>query len=188
MSEINQTAMKKSQKIHTKELVMTGMFTAVTCIMSQISIPIQPIPFTLGLLAIFLTGALLPPRYAFLSVLSYLLLGAFGIPVFAGLKGGLQGLTGMTGGYLAGYLIIALVTSLFYQTFKKYKLLALAIGMSLSLVLCYLIGTLWFTFITGNDFYTALTLCVFPFVLFDIVKIILAISLSTLIRKTGFKV
>jgi biotin transport system substrate-specific component len=52
------------------------MFTAIICVLSQISIPVPPIPFTLGLLAIFLTGALLPPRLAFLSVMAYLLLGA----------------------------------------------------------------------------------------------------------------
>lgn len=166
---------------------MTGMFTAVICVMAQIVIPIQPIPFSLALFAIFITGALLPPRYAFLSVLAYLLLGTFGIPVFAGLKGGVQVLTGMTGGYLAAYPIMALVTSLFYYSVKKHKIIALALGMSISLILCYVIGTSWFTFVTGNDFYTSLTLCVFPFVLFDVIKIILAISVSTLIRKTGYK-
>ncbi|HBY72577.1 MAG TPA: biotin transporter BioY, partial [Lachnospiraceae bacterium] len=79
------------------------MFTAVICVLSQISIPTQPIPFTLALFAIFLTGALLPPRAAFLSVFVYLLLGAFGLPVFAGFKGGIHVLTGMTGGYLMAY-------------------------------------------------------------------------------------
>lgn len=187
MNDINQISSKKSQKINTKDLVMTGMFTAVICVMSQISIQIQPIPFTLALFSIFLTGALLSPRYAFLSVLAYLLLGAFGVPVFAGLKGGIQVLTGMTGGYLAAYPLMAFVTSLFYKLIKKHKVAALALGMTISLILCYLIGTLWFTFVTGNDFYTALTLCVFPFVLFDIAKIVLAISVSTVIRKTALK-
>ncbi len=166
---------------------MTGMFTAVICVMAQISIPVQPIPFTLALFAIFLTGALLSPRNAFLSVLAYLMLGAFGLPVFASLRSGFQVLTGMTGGYLMAYPLMAFVTAVCYKYIKKYKVLALALGMSTSLILCYLIGTLWFTFLTGNTFYTALTLCVFPFVWFDIIKIVLAISVSMIIRKTAFK-
>jgi len=188
MNELNQTVLNKSSKINTKDLVMTGMFTAVICVMAQISIPIQPIPFTLSLFAIFLTGALLTPRYAFLSVLAYLLIGIFGVPVFAGLRGGIQVLTQMTGGYLAAYPLMAFLTALFYKLFKKHKIVGLAIGMTLSLLLCYLIGTMWFTFVTGNNFYTALTLCVFPFIVFDVVKIVLAISVSAAIRKTILRV
>lgn len=189
------TTVKKTQRIHTRDLVITGMFTAIICVLSQISIPIQPIPFTLGLFSIFLTGTLLSPRFALLSVMAYLLLGAFGLPVFAGFKGGVPALVGMTGGYLMAYPLIALITALSYKLAKKYKPsngklflpFALFLGMTVSLLLCYLIGTLWFTFITGKTFYVALTLCVFPFVLFDFFKIILAISLSFLIRKAVIK-
>lgn len=179
----------KSQRMSTKDLVMTAMFTAIICVLSQISIPVQPIPFTLALFAIFLTGALLQPKYAFFAVLSYLLLGAFGVPVFAGLKGGLQNLTGMTGGYLAAYPLMALVTALFYKHIKKDKTLALAVGMVVSLILCYLLGTMWFALTNtyGMNFTAALSVCVLPFVLFDILKIVLAISISAVLRKTAFK-
>ena len=84
----------KSHKIRTKDLVMTGMFTALICVMAQITFPTQPIPFSLTIFAIFLTGALLEPKFAFLSVLVYLLLGAFGLPVFAGMKAGVGELFG----------------------------------------------------------------------------------------------
>lgn len=171
----------------TSDLVMAGMFTAIICVVSQIVLPTQPIPYTLGLFAIFLTGALLTPRNSLLAVLVYLLLGAVGIPVFNGFKGGLQILTGPTGGYLMAYPLMALVTSIFYKSGKKYKVFALTVGMLVSLVLCYLLGTLWFTIITPNSFYAALTMCVFPFVLFDLVKIALAISISFVIRKTAMR-
>jgi biotin transport system substrate-specific component len=186
MNQINTTA-NKAQRISTKDLVMTGMFTAILCVMAQISIPIQPIPFTLSLFALFLIGALLQPRYAFLAALVYLLLGAFGVPVFAGFKGGLMHLTGPTGGYLMAYPLMTLLTAVFYKFGKKHKVISLGIGMTFSLFVCYLIGTLWFTHITGKTLYVALTLCVFPFVPFDIVKIVLAISVSILIRKALIK-
>jgi len=175
----------KIATMSTKALVITAMFTAIICVMSQISIPIQPIPFTLALFAIFLTGAILPPKYAFMAVMAYILLGAFGLPVFASSKGGIHTLTGMTGGYIMAYPLMAFVTATFYKFIKKAKVLALTVGMLASLLLCYLIGTLWFTFAAGTDFYYALTICVFPFILFDLLKIGLAISISIIIRKTG---
>lgn len=184
MDQMNTTV---KQRFSTKDLVLTGMFTALLCVMAQITIPIQPIPFTLSLFALFLIGALLQPRYAFLAALVYLLLGAFGVPVFANLRGGLMALTGPTGGYLMAYPLMTLVTALFGQFGKKHRMIALTTGMLLSLLLCYLIGTLWFTFITGKTLYVALTLCVFPFVPFDILKIVLAVSVSLLIRKALMK-
>lgn len=170
------------------ELVMTGMFTAILCVMAQLSIPTQPIPFTLSLFAIFLIGALLPPRYALLSVFTYLLLGAFGVPVFAGMKGGLHILTGMTGGYLMAYPIMAFVTALFFKYSKKFKLFVNILGMLLALGVCYLIGTLWFSFVSGTGFIAALGICVLPYVPFDILKIALAISFSTVIRRVVAKI
>jgi biotin transport system substrate-specific component len=177
----------KTQKISVKDLVLTAMFTAIICVMAQISIPIQPIPFTFALLAIFLTGALLSPRYAFMAVLVYLLLGAFGVPVFAGMKGGLAHLTGYTGGYLAAYPIMAFITSMSYKICKKHKVIGLATGMLLSLTICYLIGTTWFTHVAGTTFMAALATCVFPYIAFDLLKIVLAISFSLVIRKTALR-
>ncbi len=195
------TEAKKTQRISTRDLVLTGMFTAIICVLSQVSINIQPIPFTLGLFSIFLTGTLLSPRYALLSVMAYLLLGAFGLPVFAGFKGGVHALVGMTGGYLMAYPLVAFLTALSCKLARKYKphgkkLLfneklfvpfVMFLSMTVSLSLCYLIGTAWFTFITGKTFYVALTLCVFPYILFDLFKIVLAISLSFLIRRATAK-
>lgn len=177
----------KEEGAKVKSLVLTGMFTAIISVLSQISIPTQPIPFTLALFAIFLTGALLPPRAAFLSALVYLLLGAFGLPVFAGFKGGIHVLTGMTGGYLMAYPLMSFLTSLLANHFKKWKLLSLASGMILSLILCYFIGTLWFAFVSDTSFSYALTLCVFPFIPFDLLKIILALSAGVVIKKALYK-
>lgn len=184
---INSTSSKVASN-HTVNLVKTGLFTAVICVLSQLSIPTQPIPFTFALLAIFLTGALLTPRYAFMAVLIYLLLGAFGLPVFAGSKGGIQALIGVTGGYLMTYPFMALITSFIFHRFKRYKAIALGAGMLLSLLLCYLIGTLWFSYVSGTGFGAALALCVYPFMLFDLLKIVLAASLGLILHKTLAKV
>lgn len=168
----------------TQNLVITGMFTALLCVLAQITIPTAPIPFTLSLYAIFLIGALLPPKPALMSVLSYILLGAFGLPVFAGFKGGAHILTGVTGGFIMSYPAMSFLTALFWKSFRKAKPLGLTFGMLISLILCYLIGALWFRYSTDSSFYYALTICVFPFILTDLIKIGLAVGTSLIIRKT----
>jgi len=178
---------KSKAQIYTINLVLTAMFTAIICVLSQIQIPIQTIPFTLGLLAIFLTGALLKPRYAFLAVLVYLLLGAVGVPVFAGFSAGLHILTGPTGGYLMSFPFVALITSFFCNKFRRYTPLALTCGMLVSLLVCYLLGTIWFCFVTEYTFFAALNLCVFPFILFDLSKIALSVFIGLAIRKAIVK-
>lgn len=180
------------------------MFTAVISILSLITIQTQPIPFTLSLFAIFLTGILLEPRYSFLAVLSYILLGAFGLPVFAGFRGGFHVLAGMTGGYIIGYPLIALITSKSYEiyallnqkqkpTSKRYiygiiRTAVLAAGMIIALAVDYLIGTLWFSFVSGSTISNSLAVCVYPFIAFDLLKIALAISLGLAIRKAVYRI
>jgi len=180
------------------------MFTAVISILSLITIQTQPIPFTLSLFAIFLTGILLEPRYSFLAVLSYILLGAFGLPVFAGFRGGFHVLAGMTGGYIIGYPLIALITSKSYEIYallnqkqkptpKRYiygiiRTAVLAAGMIIALAVDYLIGTLWFSFVSGSTISNSLAVCVYPFIAFDLLKIALAISLGLAIRKAVYRI
>ncbi|HHT88246.1 MAG TPA: biotin transporter BioY [Clostridiales bacterium] len=185
--------MLTTTKLTTKKLILTGMFTAIISIMAQITIHTQPIPFTLSFLAIFLTGIMLEPKCAFLAVLSYILLGAFGLPVFAGFRGGFHVISGMTGGYIIGYPLMALITSISYQISIKLKpkryfhnivrTAILITGMVASLAVDYLIGTLWFSFVSGSTIAYSLTVCVFPFVVFDLLKIALAVSFGTAIRK-----
>lgn len=186
--------MPYSKHFTTKKLILTSMFTAIISVMSQIIIPIHPIPFSLSLFAIFLTGAILEPKYAFLSTLAYILLGAFGLPVFAGFKGGIHIISGMTGGFIAAYPIMTFVSSIFYQLLRKIKLtsplikniLNIAIptlGMMISLVICYLIGSLWFSYVSGSSMAYSLAVCVYPFIVFDLIKIALAIFFGSILRK-----
>lgn len=182
--------------ISTKNLILTGMFTAIICVFSQIVIPLQPIPFSLSLLAIYLTGAILKPKYALLSTLAYILLGVFGLPVFAGFKGGPHVLTGMTGGFIMAYPIMAFITSVFYKFSDKFTKKAKSIGyillqvfgMLVSLFICYFIGTIWFCYVSGSKIAYALSVCVFPFIPFDLIKIIMAVVVAMVLKKIVIKV
>lgn len=188
MNQINQiTNQNTLRKFKTIDLVITGMFAALICVLSPFSIPTQPIPFTLSLFTIFLTGAVLAPRYAMLATITYLLIGLCGVPVFSNFGSGLGKFVGPTGGYLMSYPLMAFITSLFYKYVKRYKAFALLLGMFISLALCYLLGTIWFTLLTDNSFKAALSLCVIPYIPFDLLKIAFAVSLGLALRRTILK-
>ena len=87
-------------KSKTKDLVLAGLLAAVIAVLAQISLPIGPVPFTLAVLGVFLTGLLLTPGWAMASIAVYLVIGAIGLPVFSGFSGGPAVLVGPTGGYL----------------------------------------------------------------------------------------
>ncbi|HVV68744.1 MAG TPA: biotin transporter BioY [Gammaproteobacteria bacterium] len=86
-----------------------GAFLLFLC--SQVSIPLQPVPITLQTVGVMLVGITFPRKIAVQAVLSYLALGAIGVPVFADFSGGLAVFIGPTAGYLVGFLFAILVMS-----------------------------------------------------------------------------
>ena len=100
------------KKTRTKEFCMAGMLAACTAVLAQIVIPIGPVPFNLAVFGAFLAGMLLSPGMAVLSMATYWLMAAIGLPVMAGLQGGLGAVLSPTGGYMAGYLLLAGCTAL----------------------------------------------------------------------------
>lgn len=169
----------------TRDLVLMALLSAITAVCSQIAIPLpfSEVPFTLSILAVFLTGALLDKKYAFLSQVVYLLLGAVGIPVFAQFLGGIGIIAGPTGGYLVAYPIMAFVVALVREKGKKNSFLINGAGMLLSLVVCYGLGTIWLAAQMHCTFYQALWMGVIPFVAFDVVKAGLASALALSLNK-----
>ena len=158
-------------------MVFCGLFAALTAVMSQISIPIGPVPINLATFSIFLAGAVLGAKSGALSQLVFVLLGVFGLPVFAGFRGGVQAIVGPTGGYIIGYIAAAWLIGMLSEHFGR-KSLALVVSMVAGIALCYLLGTAWFVFITKSGVWAALTICVFPFLVGDIAKISVAVLLT----------
>ena len=131
---------------------------------------------------VFLAVGVLGGKRGTLAVLIYILLGAVGIPVFAGFQGGLGCLLGSTGGYIIGFLFLALVMWGFERLLGD-KLWVLALSMVLGLLVCYAFGTAWFMLVYANStgeigLLTALGWCVFPFIPPDLLKIGLALVVS----------
>lgn len=85
-----------------------------------------------------------------MAVFIYILLGAIGIPVFSGFKGGIGALAGTTGGYIVGFLASALLMWGMEKWFGRKKNWVLVLQMIMGLVVCYAIGTVWFMVVYGG--------------------------------------
>lgn len=166
----------------TRQLVLAALFAALTAVCSQIQIPLPMIPINLALFAVHLCGALLGAKWGTLSMAVYALLGAVGVPVFAGFGSGPAVLFGKTGGYIIGYILCAAIVGLLSRrlgfTFPK-----LCLSMVIGVAVCYVFGTAWFMVISGLNLATSLSYCVLPFLPGDAVKILLAALLALRLRK-----
>ena len=162
------------KKITTYEMAMCGIMAALMCIAGPLSVPIGPIPVSLTNLVIYFSLAVAGTRLTLISYIVYLLLGAAGLPVFSGFAGGLAKLAGPTGGYLIGFILMILAGGLIYERFIGSPVIGGA-GMFLGLVIAYIFGTAWFVLQMKVGIGYALTVCVWPFIPFDIAKIVIAI-------------
>lgn len=170
----------------TRSIAFSALFIALITVCSWISIPFA-VPFTLQTFAIYITCVILGGKQGFFTILIYMALGAIGLPVFSGFKGGLGALLGPTGGYIAGFLIIALVIWISTRIFNT-KLTVIIASSALGLILLYAFGTIWFMYVYiqtkgAISLMSVLSMCVFPFIIPDIIKIALAIILGTRIKK-----
>ena len=176
--------LKENNKV--LDMVLISMFAVLISICSWITIPMA-VPFTMQTFAIFCALGVLGGKRGTLSLVIYLLLGMVGLPVFSGFKSGVAVLFGPTGGYLIGFLFTALSFWIITKVFGSKKFV-LAVAMAIGALLYYVFGTAWFVVVYSNTngavgILQALSMCVFPFIIPDAVKIALAITVTTVIRQ-----
>ena len=176
----------RGSRLKTTELVYIAMCTVLIAVCSWISIP-SAVPFTLQTFAVFIVLELLGGKRGTITIGLYILLAAIGVPVLAGFNGGPGAVLGITGGYLLGFVFIGLAYWFGELTFGR-KLPARVAMLATGLMICYLFGTAWFmTLYTRNtapvSLATALSWCVFPFIIPDMIKLSLAVVLSSRLRK-----
>lgn len=174
-NETSGTVAVDNQKIKTKQMVLIALMTAVTCVLGPLSIPLpfSPVPISLTNFAIFLAIFVLGMKNGTISFIIYLLLGAVGVPVFSSFRGGLQVLAGPTGGYLIGFIFLALIMGFALDHFDR-KLLPTIIGMIIGMVVCYAFGTVWLAKLLSLSFKEGLMMGVIPYLPGDVAKIIIA--------------
>lgn len=169
----------------TYDMVYIGIFTVLIAVCSWISIP-AAVPFTLQTFGVFMAVEVLGGKRGTMAVLVYILMGAVGIPVFAGFQGGIGVIFNTTGGYIVGFLCSALIMWAAESLFGKKPLVRL-LSMAAGLIACYVLGTIWFMVVYGRTtgavgLMTVLGWCVIPFIIPDLVKIGLAYFISRKIR------
>ena len=164
--------------------IYSALFAALISVMGLISIPlpISPVPITGQSLAIMLAGSILTARQAAFSVLTFLLIGAVGVPVFAGLSGGIGIILGPRGGYLIGFLVGAIVIALLKG--KNNNIWRLAIANSIGgIIIVYIFGVLWLSFVTGMGLEKAFMVGALPYIPGDLFKVFLATVIGVAINK-----
>ena len=166
-----------------RDLTKMAMCVALCCATAYISFPL---PFTPGYVtaltfALSLTAYLLTPRQTFTVILIYILMGAVGLPVFAGGEG-LSRLVGPAGGFYFAWIFAYALLSFFKGStpnFKRYALTNILIAMPIT----YAGGLASMILILHVELWQALTMAVFPFVFGDVLKSIASAVLGVKLQK-----
>ena len=178
------TLAKTSSGFKVKTIVLIGLMTAVTCVLGPLSVPLpfSPVPISLTNMSIYFTVYVIGTKRGTISYLIYLLIGFVGVPVFSAFTSGPGKLLGATGGYLIGFIFMAVICGIFIEKWPS-KLYLHFIGMVLGTIVCYLFGTVWLAYQAGMSIQAAALAGVIPFIPGDIVKILLAVMVGPQIRK-----
>ena len=160
----------------TRKLTRCALFAAMMALCAWIGIPLGHTVFTMQTFGVLLALGILGGKRGTISILCYLLLGAAGLPVFSGFRGGIGAILGPTGGYLWGFLATGLV---FWLLEKWSRPAAMVAG----LIVCYACGTIWYMTYTGGALAAVLAQTVLPYLIPDAVKLILALRLTKRLKK-----
>lgn len=175
-----------TKKPNVYAMASMGVMAAVICILGPLSIPIGVVPISFTNFAIYITLYTLGMKKGTISFFIYLLVGFVGLPVFSGFGSGPSTLFGPTGGYLIGFIFMALMAGLFIDRFFDQSYLCI-VGMILGTAICYLFGTVWLAYQANISINAALAAGVMPFIPGDLAKIIIAAFIGPKIRRRLIK-
>lgn len=167
-------------KSRTKSIAYVGLSIAIIAVCSWVTVPIGPVPFTLQMFGIPLIIALLPPLQAISAVYLFVIIGALGVPVFSGFKGGIGVLMGPTGGFLAGYLIGVILAALFLYVVGRRansviaKIVCDSIAGIIFTACAYTVGCIQYSLVAGIGIEQAFLVSCAPFIIPDVIKVIIA--------------
>ncbi len=177
-----------------RSMVLASLFAALLSISSYIYIPIGPVPHTLQVFVVLLSGLVLGSRWGGTSVLLWIMIGVFGVPVFAQGKAGAAVLLGPTGGFLFGFMVCAVIIGWITEK-KQLTFTQSLLSMMIGLVVIYGIGMIGFMMSFKYFLHKPMTwekavsLAVVPFLPFDIIKAVgaayVGVRVKRALAKTG---
>jgi biotin transport system substrate-specific component len=162
-------------------MVLASLMAALTAVGAYIHIPIGPVPIVLSTLFVVLSGLLLGSRWGMASMGLYLLVGAIGMPVFAGGKGGFAHFFGPTGGYLFGYILASWITGFISEKSRGLLVLDILAVLVGSLAI-YGLGVPWLKIVTQLSWSKTLMVGVVPFLIGDAIKACVVVVLARSVR------
>lgn len=154
------------------KIIYICILASLMCIVSPIVIPINNVGITLSIFIISLICSILN-KNSFICIAIYIIIGLIGLPVFQGYSSGVVALVGPTGGFIIGYIFYSLITGILIHKLGISFFKSLVFNL-IGLFICYCFGIAWFIYTTKVTFWYALTVIIIPYVLLDIIKIILA--------------
>lgn len=172
-------------KVSARTIAFTALLAAIVCVLAPWTIPVGPVPISLATLGVYLACCVIDCKHGVVATLAYVLLGAIGVPVFSGGRGGFGVLAGPTGGYIVGYVFLAFVSGLLIDLFGREKRVwVYPLAMIAGTVALYAFGTAWFMISTGSSSLgAALLTCVVPFLAGDGIKIAAATAVGYPVRR-----
>lgn len=159
-----------------KNMAHCGLFAALIAVSSWISVPFG-VPFTMQTFGVFYALLTLGGRLGTISVAAYVLLGAVGLPVFAGFQGGIGVILSPLGGFIVGFIVMGLIYFLITRHFGQHgrvQVTALITG----LMACYFMGSVGYSLFSGADLLTSFRICTLPFIVPDLIKLWLAVIVA----------
>ena len=170
-----------------RSVAFTALSIAIIAVSAWITVPIGPVPFTLQMFAVTFAILVLAPKQAIGAIAGYLALGAIGVPVFSGMRGGIGVLMGPTGGFLWGYLIgvsVAVgVLSLFRSRGIENFGVCVLCGI-LFTAIAYACGWLQYMSVASVGPLESFLVTVAPFIVVDLIKIIAATAVARIVMRT----
>ncbi len=164
-----------------RKMVLASLMAALAAVGAYIYVPIGPVPVVLTTLFVLLAGLLLGSRWGAASVLLYLLVGAMGLPVFAGGRGGIAHFLGPTGGYLLGYAFASFITG-FISEHTRGLLLPEVLSVVLGTLVIYAFGVPWLKAVSQIPWSKAWLVGALPFLPGDAMKGAVALGLARSVR------
>lgn len=165
-----------------KKTATVGILAAIICVIAPFSFPAGAIPISLATFAIYIISCTVNKKLSVAAVAVYILIGAVGLPVFSSFTGGLQCITGYTGGYIIGYIPCAFIIGLLTDRFENNKIIY-PLSMIAGTLVCYFFGIFWYMHRAECGFIEVAAVCVAPFLIGDIIKIATASCIGITLKK-----
>lgn len=169
--------MKNTQILN---IIFAALFTAIIAVSAQIAVVTPAVSLTLQTFGVALCGYTLSAKWSAASVFTYILAGALGLPIFSFFRGGIQMLLGPTGGFILGFIALAVFCSIAARTQKNWLVCIFSV---MGILSCHILGIVQYSFVTSTGFFSAFLLTSLPFLLKDAVSLIGAFFVAKYLQK-----